>query len=157
MAVGHIRFRCCNPTSHGLNFLLNYVYLKCPRSGVFCKGKDVVFRLHEFKKDLMVSLQYRSVQTNLEEAEELLFPTEMGLHSTAAPLQLHNMHVPKPADCVIGLQTRRKSAVLYKRQSSTTSSAMQCNPAGIGIPSSRRSNIPLLPSHINKEVSSIQL
>lgn len=143
MAMGHIRFGCYphNPTSHCLHFLVSYVYLKCTRSAVFCRGKDSMLHSCSMNsRKTSCCLQYRSVQTNLEEADELLFPMEMPLHSTAALLQLHNMHISEPADCVIGFQARRKFAVLCKGQSSTTPSAMQCNPAGTGIPSSRRSS-----------------
>lgn len=58
-----------------------------------------MFRLHEFNKDLMVSLQYRGVQTNLEEAEELLFPVEQHLCSSTtctSPNQLTVSQVSRP-------------------------------------------------------------
>lgn len=66
----------CYPHYHiscSLNFskFPVHIYLKYPQ---YCRRKEAVFGLHKCRKDLTVSLQCASVQTNLEGAEKPLFP-----------------------------------------------------------------------------------
>lgn len=124
-----------------------------------CRRKEVVFRLHKCRKDLMVSVQCASVQTNLERAEKLLFPMRCSAQhcNTSAASQVCNSD---PVNCVMSFQDRREAAALCRRQSAATSS-LRCNTAGMGrvpalSPGSRSSNIPPPPSHVHRRASSVQ-
>lgn len=144
-------------TSPFLDLLPVFIYLKYPKSGIFCRRKEVVFRLHECRKNHMVSMQCASVQTNLEGAEKLLFP----MRFLCTALQLLECTAQTWLTVWWVSRTEKKLQHRAGRRESAATPSLRCNTAGMGYvpalsPTSRSSNIPLPPSHVNKTASSVQ-